>query len=120
MDALPNSPDRQTRQRFPIARALVRLARRGLANWRERHQLPINFWLHMVGIPPAFLSLPLFVLLPWYVGLSALVIGYFLQYIGHCLEGNDLGEWAGIKRLLGLPYVGVSPRWAPTAPPVNK
>jgi hypothetical protein len=34
-----------------------------------------------------------------------------LQYIGHKLEGNDVGEWAGIKKLLGLPYVGISPRW---------
>jgi hypothetical protein len=27
------------------------------------------------------------------------------------VEGNDVGEWAGIKRLLGLPYISISPRW---------
>lgn len=112
MDTLPKPPDRQPRERFPIARAVLRVARRGVANWRERHQLPVNFWLHMVGIPLAFLSLPLLLLAPWYYAAAAFVGGYFLQYVGHCLEGNDLGEWAGIKRLLGLPYVGVSPRWA--------
>ena len=41
----------------------------------------------------------------------AIILGYVLQYVGHCVEGNDLGEWAGVKRLLGLPYVGISPRW---------
>jgi len=39
-----------------------------------------------------------------------------LQYIGHLAEGNDLGEWAAIKRLLGLPYVGIAPRWNPEDP----
>jgi hypothetical protein len=48
---------------------------------------------------------------PWYWGLSFFVVGYFLQYLGHKMEGNDVGEWAGIKKMLGLPYVGVSPRW---------
>ena len=49
---------------------------------------------------------------PWYWGVAGLFVGYLLQYVGHRAEGNDVGEWAGIKRLLGLPYVGVSPRWA--------
>jgi hypothetical protein len=56
----------------------------------------------------------LFIALPWtewYIGVSAFVLGYLLQYIGHRAEGNDVGEWAGIKRLLGLPYVSISPRW---------
>ena len=44
------------------------------------------------------------------------VLGYALQYVGHLAEGNDLGEWAAIKRLLGLPYVGIAPRWNPEDP----
>ena len=43
---------------------------------------------------------------------AGLVVGYLLQYVGHRAEGNDVGEWAAVKRLLGLPYVGVSPRYA--------
>ena len=31
---------------------------------------------------------------------------------GHLVEGNDMGEWAGIKRLCGLPYVAISPRYS--------
>jgi hypothetical protein len=88
--------------------------RRILRNWRERHQHPVNFWIHLVGIPLAVIGVVLFFALPWeqwYWGAGAFVLGYALQYVGHCVEGNDLGEWAGIKRLLGMPYVGISPRW---------
>jgi 2-hydroxy-palmitic acid dioxygenase Mpo1-like protein len=84
--------------------------RRALANWRERHQLPLNFWLHMVGIPLALAGLLYLVIDVWW-GLGGLTIGYLLQYIGHRAEGNDLGEWAGVKKLLGLPYVAIAPRW---------
>ncbi len=76
----------------------------------KRHRLPANFWLHMVGIPMALAGVVLLFVDFWW-GLGAFVAGYVLQYIGHRLEGNDLGEWAGIKRLLGLPCVGISPRW---------
>ncbi|MCI0639910.1 MAG: DUF962 domain-containing protein [Gemmataceae bacterium] len=89
--------------------------RRALKNWLKRHRHPFNFWIHLVGIPLAVAGVVLFFALPWsqwYWGVAAFVGGYILQYIGHCVEGNDLGEWAGIKRLLGLPYVGVAPRWS--------
>ncbi len=67
----------------------------------------------MVGIPLAFAGLLLLFVpdVPWYWGAAGLVVGYLLQYVGHRAEGNDVGEWAAIKRLLGLPYVGVAPRW---------
>ena len=53
---------------------------------------------------------------PWYWGLGAFLLGYLLQWIGHLTEGNDLGEWAAIKRLLGWPYVGIAPQWNPQDP----
>jgi len=59
----------------------------------------------------AFTGLILLFFVDWYWAVAAFVLGYLLQYIGHTVEGNDLGEWAGIKRMLGLPYVGISPRW---------
>lgn len=88
--------------------------RRMLRNWRERHQHPFNFGIHLIGIPLAVAGVVLLFTLPWeqwYWGVGAFILGYVLQFIGHCVEGNDLGEWAGIKRMLGLPYVGISPRW---------
>jgi hypothetical protein len=99
-------------QRGPLRRFL----RKAIGNWLERHRLPFNFWIHMIGIPMATIGLFLLLAAPfgvisWYWGVAGLVVGYLLQWIGHLAEGNDLGEWAGIKRLLGMPYVSISPRW---------
>ena len=88
--------------------------RKALDNWMERHRLPFNFWIHMVGIPLAVAGVFLFLVVDWYWALAAFVLGYVLQWVGHLAEGNDLGEWAGIKSLLGLPYVGIAPRWQRT------
>src|SRR5207302_1956330 len=93
-----------------------------LHNWLQRHQHPFNFWIHMLGIPIAVAGLVLLVVWwpEWYWGVAGLVVGYFLQWLGHTVVGNDVGEWAGIKRLLGLPYVGISPRWQNHSPQRHK
>ncbi len=39
--------------------------RRALRNWLERHQNPVNFWIHLVGIPLALGGIVLFFVLPW-------------------------------------------------------
>src|SRR6476659_6107638 len=83
--------------------------RRFLRNWLERHQHPFNFAIHLLGIPLAFAGIVLFFYVPWPWALAAFVGGYVLQWIGHRVEGNDMGEWAGVKRLLGLPYVAIAP-----------
>jgi hypothetical protein len=87
--------------------------RQALRNWLERHQHPVNFWIHLIGIPLAVAGVVLLLLAPahWPWALAAFIGGYVLQWIGHSVEGNDVGEFAAIKRLLGLPYVGVAPRW---------
>ena len=89
-----------------------------LANWLERHQSGVSRRLHLVGIPLIGLA----VLLAadqlywgrwdlWWRPALLLGIGYLLQYLGHLHEGNDMGEVILIKRLLGRPYVAVSPRY---------
>ncbi len=80
-----------------------------------RHQDPRNFAIHMIGIPLAMAGVVALFFLPWYWGVGAIVVGYLLQWIGHRWEGNDVGEWAGVKRLLGLPTVAISPRFAQPA-----
>jgi hypothetical protein len=105
-DSLYNVAPRP-RPRYPILSFL----RKGLRNWRERHQHPFNFAIHLLAIPLAVSGLFLLFFLPWYWGVGALALGYLLQYAGHAVEGNDVGEWAAIKRMLGLPYVGIAPRW---------
>jgi uncharacterized membrane protein YGL010W len=95
----------------PVSRRR-RPLRRVLRNWLQRHRHPFNFWIHLVGIPLAVCGVVLLFLAPWYWGALAFVLGYLLQYVGHRVEGNDVGEWAAVKRLLGLPYVSIAPRWA--------
>jgi hypothetical protein len=103
------SPDKPSfLQRRPLRRALARWR----DNWLARHRHPFNFWVHQLGIPLALVVAPLLLVwLPWPWALLAFAGGYLLQWLGHRVEGNDLGEWAGIKRLLGLPYVAIAPRW---------
>jgi hypothetical protein len=84
--------------------------RRLLRRWRERHRHPFNFCIHLIGIPLAVTGVVLMWNGVWGWGLAAFVVGYALQYVGHRVEGNDVGEWAAVKRLLGLPYVAVAPR----------
>ena len=36
----------------------------------------------MLGIPLAVAGLPLLFLAPWYYGVGAIVVGYFLQWVG--------------------------------------
>jgi hypothetical protein len=89
-----------------------------LANWLQRHQSRLSFWLHMVGIPLAALAIVLAGAQLyyrrwdlWWRPALLLVVGYALQYVGHRHEGNDMGEIVLLKRLLRRPHVAVSPRY---------
>lgn len=97
------APLAESPRRRPLARAL--------RNWRKRHRHPFNFAIHMAGIPLTVIGVVLLFTSPWYWGVGLFVLGYFLQYVGHLVEGNDVGEWYAIKKFLGLPGVAISPRW---------
>jgi hypothetical protein len=99
------------RERFPIARRVWRFARKARANWLLRHQNRFNFAIHMVGIPLTFVGLVLLFVLDWPFGVSAFVLGYLFQWVGHRVEGNDIGEMIPIKKLLGLPVVPIAPQF---------
>ena len=90
-----------------------------LENWMQRHQNPLSLCLHAVGIPLTVWSIVLGVLQLldwrwdlWWRPAALLFAGYLLQWIGHVVEGNDMGEVILVKRALGRPYVAVSPRYA--------
>lgn len=90
-----------------------------LKNWLDRHQNPTSFWLHMIGIPLTIAAVILAGIQLsqwrwdlWWRPTLLLVVGYLLQWVGHVIEGNDMGEVILIKKLLGRPYVAVSPRYA--------
>ncbi len=90
-----------------------------LNRWLERHQHPASLCLHIVGIPMALASGVVAVVQLtqdrwdlWWRPLVLLFGGYLFQWIGHRLEGNDVGEIILVKRMLGRPYTAVSPRYA--------
>lgn len=89
-----------------------------LTNWLERHQHPASLVLHLVGIPLTLAAaglavgqLALWRWDLWYRPIVLLAGGYLLQWLGHVIEGNDMGEVILVKRWLGRPYVAVAPRY---------
>ena len=95
-----------------------------LQNWLKRHQNPLSRRLHYIGIPltiaavvVAAAQLWLWRWDLWWRPAVLLSAGYLLQYVGHRVEGNDLGEVILVKRLLGKPYQAVSPRYSRNAGP---
>lgn len=59
-----------------------------LANYRAKHQHPLNRLCHSIGIPMIALSLPLF-FFSWRGALFLFVVGWILQFVGHAIEGNQ-------------------------------
>lgn len=47
----------------------------------------------------------------WWRPVVLIAVSYLLQWLGHRIEGNDMGEVIMIKKLLGRPYVAVSRRY---------
>ncbi len=89
-----------------------------LTNWKLRHQHPLSLWLHVVGIPLTLAAAALAVVQLidgrwdlWWRPAALLVAGYVLQWVGHRVEGNTMGELILIFRWLGRPYIAISPKY---------
>ncbi len=72
----------------------------------------------MVGIPVAVLGVFWFLMglvvqdlsnWPWM--LTAFLAGYALQYWGHLVEGNTMGELIPVFRALGWKYHAIAPQF---------
>ncbi len=64
-----------------------------IAQYSTSHQNPINRVCHTIGIPMIAISIPIFVLAIfviglWKLALALFVIGWVLQFIGHAFEGK--------------------------------
>jgi len=59
-----------------------------LANYKAKHQHPLNRLCHSIGIPMITVSLPLFFFY-WRWALLMFVVGWILQFVGHAIEGNQ-------------------------------
>ncbi len=88
-------------------------------SWLARNRHPASLVLQAIGIPLTLGFVPLVVVQLahdqwdlWWRPATLLAGGYLLQWIGHRIEGNDMGEVILVKRWLGRPYVAVSPRFA--------
>lgn len=68
-------------------------------SWAVRHVHPINYALHVFGIPLAVAGVVYLFLNQWLLGLFLFVLGYALQIAGHRIEGNEVGEWILIKKI---------------------
>lgn len=74
---------------------------RYIKNYRSRHANNVNFVLHIIGIPEAFLGLLQIVIGKWKIGLLNFFLGYLWQWIGHTyFEKNEVGEFITIKNLI--------------------
>ena len=65
--------------------------------------LPLVGFLVIVQLQHAAWSL-------WWRPVGLVVLSYALQWIGHRVEGNDMGEMVLLKKLVGRPYVSIAPR----------
>lgn len=89
-----------------------------LQNWLLRHQSRTSLVLHLIGIPLTIIALFL-ALWQLHHGLWSLwwrpavlfFLGYFLQYLGHRWEGNEMGEIILVKKKLGKPYIAIAPQY---------
>jgi uncharacterized membrane protein YGL010W len=84
-------------------------------NWRMRHRHPVCLALHAIAIPMLVLAGVLVVVQLlggawnlWWRPVGLLAVSYVLQWIGHTIEGNDMGEVILLKKLLRRPYVAVA------------
>ncbi len=76
-------------------------------DWLARHSRPVNFTLHIVGIPltiTGVLLIPVYMILlslPIFIFATGLfVVGYLVQFLGHALEGSEPGEIAYLRKKL--------------------
>ncbi len=86
-------------------------------NWKLRHQHRVNLGLHVIGIPLTVAAVVLAVVqlldrrwdLWW--PMLLLVAGYLLQWVGHWIEGNTIGELTLIRKVLGRTCTTIAPKY---------
>jgi hypothetical protein len=79
----------------------VRRLRWFFRDYFERHAHPLNAALHLLGVPAALWGLVRLLGGSVTGGLAWIAFGYALQWLGHRVQGNELGEWILLKNLAG-------------------
>ncbi len=70
-----------------------------LIDYFGRHKHPLNAFLHIFGVPMAFYGFYDLITGRFAEGSAFVVLGYFLQYLGHRAQGNEVGEVILIKKI---------------------
>ena len=75
------------------------MANEFMKKWLDRHKHPIDIALHIIGIPMTFIAG--MIVIKGYVlsGILCFVLGYVFQYIGHVIEGSEMGELMIFQKL---------------------
>lgn len=69
-------------------------------DYLSRHRNPWNRAVHVVGIPLAPIGCTVLAARGRFRAAGrAFVAGYGLQWIGHRIEGNEVGEWILVKKV---------------------
>jgi len=68
-------------------------------SWAVRHVHPLNYTLHLLGIPMTVAGGVCFFFSFWIWGILLTVVGFALQVLGHRIEGSEMGEWLLIKKI---------------------
>lgn len=76
-----------------------KLATAFLIDYAQRHKHPINAALHLVGVPAVFYGIYLLFVRNYFIASILIVFGYYLQYLGHRAQGNEVGEVTLIKKI---------------------
>jgi hypothetical protein len=75
-------------------------AKEFVVDYVKRHAHPVNAMLHLVGVPAVFVGIYYLVVGRPLFAAGLVVIGYFLQYLGHRAQGNEVGEVTLIKYIV--------------------
>lgn len=73
--------------------------KRAWEKWIKRHSHPINAVLHIIGIPMTFVGGYIAFSVNILLGLAVFVLGYVVQFIGHWIEGSEIGELMLFKHI---------------------
>jgi putative flippase GtrA len=68
--------------------------------YMTRHAARSNQVLHLVGVPATLAGVGLLLAGMYSTALILIASGFFVQYIGHRIEGSPMGELQLIRRLL--------------------
>jgi hypothetical protein len=71
-----------------------------IVDYIKRHAHPLNAVLHIFGVPAVVLGIYFLITKQFAFGIVLIVVGYFLQYLGHRAQGNEVGEVTLIKNIV--------------------